>query len=103
MKTFEKELYYKEYTSPIAYGYRSTHKVESYVKIKMWFDFKEGLRFSVSTPIMSSCERNPIKAMLRVLEHESIGFSKYQRLKDDCRSNGLWRQLDPEYNNAEHK
>lgn len=90
MKTFSKTLYYKEYTSPIAY---TNDTVLSYVKIQVHFDFKEGLRFSASAPNIGYCDRSLFKAIFRVLEHESIGMSKYQRLKDDCRDKGLWKKL----------
>lgn len=90
MKTISKTLYYKEYISTIAYV---NDDVLSYVKIQVHFDFKEGLRFSVAVPNYGCCKRNPFKAILRVLEHESIGMSKYQRLKDDCRDKGLWKKL----------
>lgn len=94
MKIYSKQLYYKEYFSPISYGYNEKHKVKSYVKIKLYFDFKEGLRFSVSVPDFGCCERNPIKAILRVLEHESIGMSKYQRMKEDIRYFERWKSMD---------
>ena len=92
MKTFSKTLYYSEYTSPIAYG-NYGDEIYSYVKVELHFDFKEGLRFSASVPNFGCCERNPFKAIFRVLEHQSIGYGKYQRLKEDCRSQGLWRKL----------
>lgn len=90
METISKTLYYNEYSSPIAY---TNDCVFSYIKIQLHFDFKEGLRFSASVPNFGCCERNPLKAILRVLEHESIGMGKYQRLKDDCRDKGLWKKL----------
>ena len=97
METISKQLYYKEYESPIAYGYKEEHKVKSYVKIMVHFDFKEWLRFSVSSPNFGCCYRNPFKVLLIVLEHESICMAKYQRLKDDCRNQDKWRSLDPDY------
>lgn len=90
MKTYSKTLYHKKYSSPIAY---TNYGVFSYIKVELHFDFKEGLRFSASAPNISFCQRNPFKAIFRVLEHQSIGYCKYQKLKEDCRSQGLWRQL----------
>jgi len=90
----KKILYYKEYESPIFYGYKPEHKVKSYIKITMYFDFKEWLRFSVDVLNISCCYSNPIKAILRMLEHESIGMAKYNKLKKDIRSQGLDRKLD---------
>lgn len=99
MNTYSKVLYYKEYTAPIAYGYDEKHKVKSYVKIAAHFDFKEFLRFSVQVPNFSYCTHNPFKAILRVLEHESIGMSKYQRMKEDIRYFEKWKSMDvhPKY------
>ena len=94
MKTFAKVLYYKEYVAPIAYGYNEKHKVKSYVKISIHFDFKEGIRFSTSVPNFSYCTHNPFRAILRVLEHESVGMSKYQRMKEDIRYLGKWKSMD---------
>lgn len=94
MKTRTKTIYYKEYESPIAWGYKPEHKVKSYIRIQSHFDFKEGLRFSVTVPNVAYCHRNPFKALLRALEHESIGMGKYNRLKEDTRSCGLWKKLD---------
>jgi hypothetical protein len=91
---FKKTLYYREYFSPVFWGNKPEHKVKSYVEIKMCFDFKEGLRFTVSAPNVSWCYRNPLKALLRILEHESIGMAKYNKLKEDIRRQGLDRKLD---------
>lgn len=89
-----KIIYYKEYELPIAYGYKPEHKVKSYLEVMLHFDFKEGLRFSVSVPNFSTCCRNPFKAIFRAMEHESIGMSKYNRIKEDSRSCGLWQKLN---------
>jgi hypothetical protein len=89
----KKVLYQNEYESPIFYGYKSEHKVKSYVKVTMAFDFREGLRFCVSVPNASRCYRNLIKAFLNILEHESIGMAKYNRLKDDVRNKDLVNKL----------
>lgn len=91
-----KTLYYKEYESPIAYGHKPEHKVRSYTEINMYFDFKDGLRFCVSVPNFSTTYRNPFKAMVRAMEHESIGMSKYNRIKEDTRRCGYWKKLDCE-------
>ena len=90
----QKVLIYKEYDSPIAYGYKPEHRVMSYFKLTMVFDFREGLRFVAQVPNVSWCYRNPIKAVLRVLEHESIGMAKYNQMKDDTRRCGLYKKLD---------
>lgn len=94
MKTKTMTIYQKEYSSPIAYGYKDEHTIKSYVEIQLHFDFKDWLRFSVTVPNASFCYKNPLKAMLRALEHESIGMGKYNKLKEDTRSCGLWTKLD---------
>lgn len=93
MKTISKTLYYKEYSSFLAWGTKPEHKARSYVKIQFHFDFEDGLRFSVSAPNISCCDKNPFKAIMRILEHESIGMAKYDHLKDDTRRLGLWQKL----------
>lgn len=93
MKTFEKILFYKEYESPIRYGYKPDHRVKTYIEFTMYFDFKEWLRFTVSVPNVSYCYRNPFKAFVRALEHESIGMAKYNRLKEDMNNSELWNSL----------
>jgi len=62
-------------------------------EVKLWFDFKEGLRFSCSMPDYSYCTRNPFKAILGTLEHSIVGHVKYQHLKSKVRSKGFARHL----------
>jgi hypothetical protein len=95
--TYKKILYYKEYESPIRYGYKPEHKVKSYVKITKIFDFKEGLRYVVTVPNVSYCYKKLKDAFLRVLEHESIGMAKYNRLKEDMTRQDLFRTLNLDY------
>lgn len=94
LKTITKTLFHKEFTSPIKYGYNSEHVVKTFIIIKMHFDFKLWLRFSVSVPNSSYCKRNIFKALIRALEHESIGMQKYEKMKSDVRSCGLYNRLD---------
>lgn len=37
--------------------------------------------------------RNPIKAILRALESETIGMAKYDKIKERVRELGLWSKL----------
>lgn len=82
-----KILYENRYTSGTFFynGGKNTTKesspVESYFKLQLVFDFKEGLRFVASAPNVSFCEKNIFKAIFRLLEHESIGMAKYNGLK----------------------
>jgi hypothetical protein len=84
----KKVLYQKNYESQVYYGYKPEHKIKSYIKVTMNFSIKDGLWFSVDIPNVSYGNRNPIKAFLQALEHESIGMAKYNRLKEDVRSKG---------------
>lgn len=91
MRTYKKVLFYKEAESPLAWI--CDRKAKTKIEVIMWFDFKEGLRFSVGSGNITSCERNIFKAIWRVLEHESIGMAKYDCLKEYTRSKGLWKRL----------
>lgn len=94
MKTFNKTLYKNEYNCYPAWGSsEDATKIESYVKFNILFDFKEGLRFSISVPNFGYCARNPFKCIFEALEHESIGMSKYQRLKERVRKIDSWKKL----------
>lgn len=86
----KKQLFYKKITYPIAYTGDYQY---DYIKVMMYFDFKEGLRFSVSCANYGCCERNIFKAFIRVVEIGAVGYGKYQTLKDDCRDKGFWKRL----------
>lgn len=90
-----KTLYYNEYESPIFWGSQNgdNTKVRAYFKLQLVFDLREGLRFVASVPNVSHCCRNPFKAICRVLEHESIGMAKYDRLKSRVRKLNLAKKL----------
>jgi hypothetical protein len=90
----KKILYKNEYRSGLFWGHKPEHLVKSYVEFSMYFDFKDGLRFCISVPNVSFCYRNPFKALFKALEHESIGMSKYQQLKDDIRRQGRDKNLE---------
>lgn len=92
MKTYKKTLLKRNYTFKGGY-WSKEEKGKSYCELVLVFDFKEGLRFTASVPDMSSCERNPFKALMRVLEHENVKGMKYDDLKYNIRSKGLHRQL----------
>lgn len=90
----KKVLFKKEWTSPVAWASsKNPEKLEGYIEYVMWFDFKQGLRFSVSVPNYSSCTRSPFKCLFRALEHSDVGMGKYCRLKDRTRDLGLWKKL----------
>ena len=38
-------------------------------------------------------DRNPFKALMRAMEHETVAAIKYLRLKETLRENGMWRKL----------
>lgn len=89
----EKIIYKKEYDAPMFYSSDRTKNVKSYIEIRMYFHFKTGLYFSVSVPNISYYSRNIFKAILKIIEHESIGMSKYERIKQDIRKLKLDNKL----------
>lgn len=99
MKTYTKTLYENSYSCYPQWGSgdgnhpAANSPIHSYVELKLHFDFEQGLRFSCSVPNFACSHRNPFKAILRVLEHESIGMGKYQRLKDRVHQVGCWGKL----------
>lgn len=80
MKKFR--LFKKFYKSNCNYG---EGQVESYVKICLYIGWEQIFFFCVSVPNYSVNRRNLFSAVLRVLEHESIGMSKYNRVKEILR------------------
>lgn len=90
----KKVLFKKDWESPVAWASsKNPEKLNGYIEYVMWFDFKQGLRFSASVPNVSYCTRSPLKCLFRVLEHESVGMGKYQRLKERTRDLNLWKHL----------
>lgn len=96
-KTYKKVLIHKEYSSGIRYGYEPHHRVKSYITITRYFDLREGLRYVVTVPNVSYCYPKLQDALLRAIEHESIGMAKYNRLKEDLYKQNLFKTLDPNY------
>jgi len=90
MKTHSKIIYEKHYTSTSKWG----KKIESYIRIERHFDFKEGLRYSVSVPNCCFCKKRLQDAMLWAMEHESIGMAKYESLKYQIERKKLWNSVD---------
>ena len=82
MKTWTKTLFKKEYISKTS-KFEGT-QIKTYIEIQMHFDFREGLKYSVTVPNCSFCRRKLKDALIRALEHESIGMQKYNRLKEIC-------------------
>lgn len=85
----KKVIYERHYTSASKWG----QKIESYIKIERHFDFKEGLRYSVTVPNFSCCKRKLQDAMLWAMEHESIGMAKYNGLKERMYTANLWNMI----------
>lgn len=90
---YKKTIYQKEYESPTFWGTSKFDTARSYVRMDIIFDFKEGLRFSIVAPNVGFCEKNPFKAIFRLLEHESIGMAKYSRLKEHLEDKGFRKRL----------
>ena len=91
MRIIEKVIYKQMYKSQAGLG--GEKPFESFCKLILHFDFKGGLRFTASTSDTSFCNRNPIKALINLLEHENIKGIKYDILKDAVRNKGLHKQL----------
>lgn len=91
MKQIEKVLFRKDAESPLAW--RPDKKAKTRIEVVFYFDFKLGPRFRVNAGNISCCDRSLFKAFCKCLEHESIGMAKYDNLKDDTRSKGLWQKL----------
>ena len=89
MKTISKVIYENEYTSNSKWG----NKVQSYIKITRHFDFKDGLRYSISMPNFSTCDRKLNNALFRAMERESIGMAKYEGLKELISHKKLWSNI----------
>ena len=92
MKTFKKILCKREYSFNGGY-WSKLEKGKSYCELTLYFDFKEGLRFVAEVPNCSMCCRNPINALMIMLEHENVKGEKYDDLKDNMRSKGLHKKL----------
>ncbi len=92
-KPFKKILFYQRWFYPVDWGSDSTPKIESYIEYTMWFDFKQGLRFSLSVPNYTMCTRNPFKCMFIVLEYLTEKASNYTRLEGRIRELDVWRSL----------
>lgn len=89
MKTLSKIIYKNRYTSNSKWG----QKIESYIEIEAHFDFKEGLRYSVSVPNFACCQRRLKDALFRAIEHESVGMAKYEGLKSIVNNKKLWNSI----------
>lgn len=90
MKTWTKTLFEKEYISKKS---KMDKEIKTYIQIQIHFDFKEGVRFSVAVPNFATCNKSLKKALIRALEHESIGMQKYNCLKEICTVKGLWNYI----------
>lgn len=89
MKTYSKLIYQNEYTSFSKWG----QKITSYIKIERHFDFRDGLRYSVSVPNFGCCKRKLKDAILWAMEHESIGMAKYNGIKELIDNKKLWNNI----------
>ena len=70
MKTYLKVICEKHCTSSTKCG----QKIEKYIKNQRYFDFKEGLGYSVSVPNFNCCKNKLIDALLWIMEHEINGM-----------------------------
>lgn len=93
MKIYEKVLYRKNHDVHIAYETCEDEPIKTYVEIKMLFDFKSGLYFSVSNSNFSISGTNLLRIVGIALEKLNEGSLRYERIKEDCINEGLWKQL----------
>lgn len=91
-----KVIFEKEYSVPVAWGYKEAHNTGGYIKFKLHFDLKKWLFFSVSVPNKSFCNTNPFKCFYMALESENVGMMKYNKLKELTRKQDMWQKLNPE-------
>ena len=90
----KKVLFHHVWSSPIAWhSSKDCEKVRGYITYTVYFDFKKGLRFACTVPDITACSRGPFKCIWQILENQSVGMGKYQRLKERVRKLDLWKHL----------
>ena len=52
-----------------------------------------GFTFCASVINKSFCSKNPFSALINCLESETIGMAKYDKIKENLRSKGMWQKL----------
>jgi hypothetical protein len=63
------------------------------IDVRLIINWHVGFTFCVSVVNKSFCSKNPIAAMLAALESETIGMAKYDRIKENLRSRGMWKKI----------
>lgn len=86
-------LFRKELEFPPAWAHGENHVLHGSIYVTLHISRHKGFHFSVSVANKSFSDRNPIKALLRALESETVGMAKYDALKDRVRSMGQWKNL----------
>ena len=92
------KLYHNEFTAPTAWSIEGSDIVKGYITVSLLINKTWIFCFSVSVNNKTFNYRNPFTAIFSALESESIGMSKYQRLKERTRDvkvggRSLWNRL----------
>jgi hypothetical protein len=88
-----KVIYKREFSFGLAYGDSEKNIIEPEITVQLHITCRDGIWFSVNVPNKSFCGRNIFKLFINALESQTVGMIKYDRLKEDCRSKGLWNKL----------
>lgn len=76
---YKKIIYENEYNCHSKWG----SEIKSYIKIeKIYSLIEKQIYYIVNVPNVSYTSRNLIKALYKTMEHESIGMSKYNSIKE---------------------
>ena len=86
-------LFKREYDVSPAWGVNRKDTVKSYITIRLIINLSVFFTFVVSVPNKSFCYRNPITALLKALESESVGMQKYDMTKERLRTLNFWQKL----------
>ncbi len=85
-------LFDERFTSPVWWSNTKNGEIEGHVKFDFVFGFfRPFFIVSVANKTFSHC--NPLVAMAKAMESESVGMAKYNALKERIRDLGLHRSL----------
>lgn len=87
IKLFSKEI--KETTK----WAKESGDLNAYIEVSIIVNRHVFFTFCVNVMNKSFCYRNPIKAILKALESETVGMCKYDALKERVREIGRWSEL----------
>ena len=82
-------LFKKHWDSPVAF---EGPPIQGLLEYKLIVDWR-GPRFTMTAGNISACTRGPLACIMHVLEHESVGMAKYDRLKEHLRDLKMWNTI----------